>query len=110
MSDYNNLVDRLRMQALHDGHSSDAHVKFCADVHAAADEILRLQKLVEEMTEALYPFAQADLWDIGEDEAVDDLYKPMPPNLAVGPVIRVGHFMAAYDAWSKALSSKEETK
>ncbi len=37
------IAERLRSYALHDGHSSDTHVKWCILCHEAADEIERLR-------------------------------------------------------------------
>lgn len=47
------LASRLRRQALHDGHSSDAHVSFCATAHEAASALEAQSKEIEALRSAL---------------------------------------------------------
>lgn len=74
-------------------------------LHAAADEIIRLQKLVEEMTEALVFYshepAYSSTWETRSCGCCSD---------EIEPEVFGDKGQLARDILSKALSNKEETK
>lgn len=45
------LSKKLRMYALHDGHSSDAHVNMCEVMHKSADALEARDKAIAELVE-----------------------------------------------------------
>lgn len=106
----NDLVKRLRDKQAHSAEAfqCEEYMPMAAfwDSYAmlsqeAADHIEAQAKIIEELFEALRPFALVEIWDISSSDSSLDLYKPMPEKYAVGPVLRVGDFRNASEVWSK---------
>jgi hypothetical protein len=57
-------------------------------LNKASATIADQAKLIDELSEALRPFALVEIWDIGTKEDDNDLYSPMPEKHAAGGVLR----------------------